>query len=268
MTGPQASVTGGDGHQFVTVEINATIAEIGIDSGPLNLVTKAMLRALNRVLGELTTRADVRCLILHGGSARAFCAGSDIKEFRHLRQDASEQKILFEDMVLRQLARMPMPTIAAIDGPALGGGLELALACDLRVCRKGVALGLPESRLGGLAGNGAVRLARLIGPARAKEMLYTGDTVATEQALAWGLVNRVVEGSALDGARKLAATIAVRGPVSNRLAKKLADAAHDVALDAGLSLSTIAQQEIFESDDLREGVTAFFAKREPEFKGR
>jgi len=113
-----------------------------------------------------------------------------------------------------------------------------------------------------------VRLARLIGPARAKEMLYTGDTVATGQALAWGLVNRVVEGPALDGARELAATIAARGPLSNRLAKKLADAAHDVPLDAGLSMATIAQQEIFESDDLHEGVAAFFAKREPEFKGR
>ena len=188
-------------HRLVTLAINGAIAEIGLDSGPLNLVTKAMLRALNRVLGEVTTRADVRCLILHGGSARAFCAGSDIKEFEHLRQDASEHKILFEDMVLRRLARMPMPTIAAIDGPALGGGLELALACDLRVCRKDVALGLTESRLGGLAGSGAVRLTRLIGPARAKEMLYTGETIAAEQALAWGLVNRVVEGSALDGAR-------------------------------------------------------------------
>ena len=268
MSGSHESVTGGDGHRLVTLEINAAIAEMGLDSGPINLVTKAMLRALNRVLSEVTTRADVRCLILHGGSARAFCAGSDIKEFKHLREDASEHKILFEDMVLRQLARMPMPTIAAIDGPALGGGLELALACDLRVCRKEVALGLTESRLGGLAGSGAVRLARLIGSARAKEMLYTGETIAAEQALAWGLVNRVVEGSALDGARELAATIATRGPLSNRLAKKLADAAHDVPLDAGLSLATIAQQQIFESDDLREGVAAFFAKREPEFKGR
>jgi len=252
----------------VTLARNGFVAEIGLDSGPLNLVTRDLLRALNRTLGEVSATADVRCVILHGGRARAFCAGSDIKEFEHLRQDASEHKILFEDMVLRRLARMPMPTIAAIDGPALGGGLELALACDLRVCKKGVALGMTESRLGGLGGSGAVRLTRLVGPGRAKEMLYTGETIHSEQALAWGLVNRVVEGSALDAARELASTITARGPLSNRLAKQLADAAQDLPIDAGLSMSTIAQQDIFDSHDLHEGVAAFLAKREPEFKGR
>jgi len=172
-------------------------------------------------------------------------------------------------MVLRRLARLPMPTIAAIDGPALGGGFELALACDLRVSRRGVILGLTESRLGGLAGSGALRLTRLVGPARAKQMLFTGETVSDDQALTWGLVNRVVtEGSALDGARELAATIVSRGPVSNRLAKELVDAAQDLPLDAGLSMSTAAQQKIFDSADLHEGVSAFFAKRQPEFTGR
>jgi len=254
---------------LVAVALNGTIAEVGISNGPINLVNKEMLRALNAALTGLGARTEIRCLILHGGDARAFCAGSDIKEFAQLRNDASEHKILFEDMVLRRLARMPMPTIAAIDGPALGGGLELALACDLRVSRRGVALGLTESRLGGLAGSGAVRLTRLIGPARAKQMLFTGETVADDQALAWGLVNRVVtEGSALAGARELAATIASRGPVSNRLAKELVDAAQDLPLDAGLSMSTTAQQKIFDSSDLHEGVSAFFAKRQPEFKGR
>ena len=253
----------------VTLHFDGTIAEIALENGPLNLVTKALLRSLNASLTEVRAASDVRCLIIHGGEARAFCAGSDINEFEHLRHDASEHKILFEDMVLRQLARMPMPTIAAIDGPALGGGFELALACDVRVCRKGVQLGLTESRLGGLAGNGSVRLARLIGPSRAKELLYTGDTIATERALAWGLVNRVVEdGSALDGAREMALAIASRGPLSNRLAKKLVDSADDLALDAALSLATAAQQEIFDSSDLHEGVSAFFAKRAPEFKGR
>jgi len=252
----------------VRVVFGASIAEIALANGPLNLVTRPMLRALNDALTDVAAADDIRCVILHGGEARAFCAGSDIKEFADLRSDATERKILFEDMVLRRLARMPMPTIAAMDGPALGGGLELALACDLRVCRRGVSLGLTESRLGGLAGSGALRLARLVGPARAKQLLFTGETISDELALAWGVVNRVTEGSALGGAREIAAVIAARGPLSNRLAKKLVDAALDLPLDAGLSISTTAQQTIFDSDDLHEGVAAFFAKREPQFKGR
>ena len=253
----------------ISLEVTGFVAELGLASGPLNLVTREMLRAVNAALDEVSANNEVRCVIVHGGHARAFCAGSDINDFASLRHDASEHKILFEDMVLRTLARMAVPTIAAIDGPALGGGLEIALACDLRVCRKGVALGLTESRLGGLAGNGSVRLTRLIGPARAKELLFTGETIATEKALAWGLINIVVEdGSALEGARRLAATIAKRGPLSNRLAKELVDAAQDMPIDAALSMSTVSQQTIFDSADLHEGVAAFFAKRDPEFIGR
>ena len=253
----------------VALQWHEAIVEIALDAGPLNLVNKSLLRSLNEALTTVSDGQRARCLILHGGSGRAFCAGSDIREFASLRHDASEHKILFEDMVLRRLAQLPMPTIAAIDGPALGGGLELALACDLRVCRTGVALGLTESRLGGLAGNGSVRLAHLIGPSRAKELLYTGDTIDTGRALAWGLVNRVVdEGSALAAARGLAETIASRGPLSNRLAKRLVDSALDLPLDAALSMSTSAQQQIFDSVDLHEGVDAFFGKREPRFGGR
>ncbi len=253
----------------VLLAIEGAIAEIALASGPLNLVNNALLQSFNRALIDVTSQPNVRCVIVHGGDARAFCAGSDIHELPHLRDDASERKILFEDMVLRRLARLPMPTIAAIDGPAIGGGLEIALACDLRICRKGVELGLSESRLGGLAGNGSVRIARLIGPARAKELLFTGDPIVAEQALAWGLVNRVVDtGTALDGARRWAATIASRAPLSNRLAKSLVDAAADVALDAALSMSTTAQQQVFDSDDLREGIAAFFDKRMPRFSGR
>ena len=252
-----------------SLNVDGTIAEIALDGGPLNLVDQTLLRSLNASLREVVRMPEVRCVILHGGHARAFCAGSDMRGFATLRDDASEHKILFEDMVLRTLARLPMPTIAAIDGPALGGGFELALACDLRVCRKDVPLGLTESRIGGLAANGAVRLTRLVGPSRAKELLFTGEIVSTELALAWGLVNRVVEaGSALEAARTLARTIAARGPISNRLAKRLVDAAQDQPLDAALSQSTVVQQEIFDSNDLHEGVAAFFAKRPPEFGGR
>ncbi len=245
------------------------IAEIALQAGPLNLVTKNLLRGLNAALKPMSESKDIRCLILHGGSARVFCAGSDIREFDHLRQDASEHKILFEDMVLRNFARLPFPTIAAIDGPALGGGFELALACDLRVCKSGVKVGLTEALLGGLAGSGAVRLTRLVGPGRAKELLFTAATVTAEQALEWGMVNRVVaDGSALEAARALARGIASRGPVSNRLAKELVDAAQDLPIDAALSLSTVAQQKIFDSSDLHDGVQAFFGKRAPTFRGR
>ncbi|MEZ5844459.1 MAG: enoyl-CoA hydratase-related protein [Hyphomicrobiaceae bacterium] len=265
----QSDVSAGTGQpaELVQVARAGAIAEIALNAGPLNLVTRPLLRDLNAAATRLAAEPTVRCVILHGGTARAFCAGSDIKEFAHLREDASEQKILFEDMVLRNLARLPMPTIAAIDGPALGGGLELALACDLRVVRAGVTLGLTESRLGGLAGSGSVRLARLIGPGRAKELLFTGEAISAEQALDWGIVNRVsADRTALDVARGLAAVIAERGPLSNRLAKSLVDAALDEPLDAALTRSTVAQQAIFESEDLREGMHAFFGKRPPRFK--
>ena len=252
----------------VKIAGDRVIAELGLSNGPLNLVDRTLLRSLNAALTELEQWSELRCVILHGGTARAFCAGSDIKEFADLRADASEKKILFEDMVLRRLARLPVPTIAALDAPALGGGFELALACDLRVARRGVRMGLTESVLGGLAGNGALRLTRLVGPARAKQMLFTGETVADDEARALGLINDLAHGSALDAARTLARSIALRGPVSNRWAKQLVDAAQDMPLDAGLSLSTVVQQKIFDSRDLHEGVAAFLEKRSPCFAGR
>lgn len=266
---PAAAATTPPSTSLVSLSESGAVAEILLANGALNLVTRPMLRELNRILAALARRQDLRCVILHGGEARAFCAGSDIKEFGPVKADASEQKILFEDMVLRNLAQLPMPTIAAIDGPALGGGLEIALCCDLRILRAGVSVGLPECHLGGLAGNGAIRLTRLVGPARAKQMLFTGAPIASEQALAWGVVNAVAEGrSALAAAREMAGTIALRGPISNRLAKELVDLADDLPLDAGLSRSTVAQQRIFDSDDLQEGAAAFFAKRPPVFSGR
>jgi enoyl-CoA hydratase/carnithine racemase len=245
------------------------IAEIALANGAPNLVTRAMLRQLNQIVCELAEEKDIRCVILHGGEARAFCAGSDIGEFEPVRHNASEQKILFEDMVLRNLARLPMPTIAAMDGSALGGGFELALCCDLRVLRRGALIGLPECHLGGLAGNGAVRVTRLVGPARAKQMLFTGEEVDAERAREWGLVNFVADDtSALEMARKIADTISTRGPISNRLAKELVEQSQDEALDAALLGSTVAQQKIFDSDDLQEGAAAFFRKRAPVFSGR
>jgi enoyl-CoA hydratase len=262
-------VTGLAPSSKVSLRREGFVAEIMLANGPLNLVTRDLLRALNRIVASIARDAAVRCVILHGGDAHAFCAGSDMKEFAEVAADASERKILFEDMVLRNLARLPSPTIAAIDGPALGGGFELALSCDLRVMAASAVVGLPECRIGGLAGSGAVRLARLVGPGRAKEMLFLGEAIDAAQALEWGLVNRVADGSsALETARRLAAGIAANGPLSNRFAKELVDASQDGSIDAALSRATILQQAVFDSEDLHEGAEAFFEKRAAAFKGR
>ncbi len=165
-------MTGAAPAPMVLLRRDGFVAEIMLANGPLNLVTRELLRQLNRIIATVAKDPEIRCVILHGGDARAFCAGSDMKEFAEVAADASEKKILFEDMVLRNLARLPSPIIAAMDGPALGGGFELAIACDLRVLAASAKVGLPECRIGGLGGSGAVRLARLVGAARAKEMLF------------------------------------------------------------------------------------------------
>lgn len=201
--GQERAAPGGDGG--VDVEQRGVVVEVGLRNGALNLVTKALLRALERALADIAARTEVRCMILHGGSARAFCAGSDIREFAALRHDASEQKILFEDMVLRRLALMPLPTIAAIDGPALGGGFELALACDVIVADKTARFAFPELRLGLIPGFGGIpRLERDLGNALVRDLLLSGRSLGATRAHEVGLVAQLVgAGQAPKVARRL-----------------------------------------------------------------
>ena len=244
-------------------------AEIELAHPPLNLVTKALLEQLHAALVELSTDTEVRCVIIQQGAARAFCAGSDMREFEAVRERAVDQKILYEEYVTRQLAQLACPTIAAIDGPALGGGFELALACDLRIASANARIGLTECMIGGLGGSGAVRMTRLIGPSRAAELLFTGKVLQADQACAWGLLNEVVQGtSAIARARQLAAEIASRGPLSNAFAKQLIAAAQDQPVAAALSLANELQDRIFRSEDLLRGAQAFFAKAPVQFEGR
>jgi len=258
--------------QTLTSDLVGEILVVTIDqpNEPVNTLSPALATEFEEIFVRVTGDLLVKGLVLISGKPDGFIAGADIEQFSELRsaEDAERFSRLGQDM-LDRLEKLRVPTVAAIHGACLGGGLELALACDLRVCKKGVKLGFTESRLGGLAGNGAVRVTHLVGPARAKELLFTGEVITTDQALAWGLVNRVVEsGSALEGARELAHSVVARGPVSNRLAKRLVDAAQDTSLDAALSMSTVAQQQIFDSEDLHEGVSAFLSKRAPNFQGR
>jgi enoyl-CoA hydratase/carnithine racemase len=245
------------------------VARIELDNQPLNLVTGEMMERLDDVLDELARDREVRAVVVTGAGARAFCAGSDVKEFEALAGRVAQGKLLYEKYVYRKLAELPVPTIAAIEGDALGGGLELALCCDLRIASARARLGMPEVRLGVIPGSGGTqRLPAVVGPARAKELILVGELITAQRAEQIGLVNAVVdEGEALAAAIDMAQRIAQRGPVAVREAKRLIERAGDRDLDAGLADELDASDRVFASDDMREGARAFFAKRPPDFPG-
>ena len=259
----------GAGGDLVVLELGQA-AHLELNNPPLNLVTHELTLQLRAALTALGEADDVRAVVVSGSGERAFCAGSHIGEFTDLRGRVAEGKLLLEKQVYRQLATLPMPTIAAIEGSALGGGLELALCCDLRIASARARLGMPEVRLAVIPGSGGTqRLPRVVGPARAKELIFTGRILEAEEAAAIGLVNRVVPaGEALAAAMDVATKIAQRGPLAVREAKRLLDAAGDLDLDAGLAAELDASERIFDTDDMVEGAKAFLEKRDPEYHGR
>jgi enoyl-CoA hydratase/carnithine racemase len=244
------------------------IAVLRLNNPPLNLVTLEMTRQLGDALATLADDPAVRAVVLAGAGERAFCAGSDVREFPTLRERVVAAKLRLENEVWARLEDLPQPTIAAIHGWALGGGLELALCCDLRVTDDDARIGLPEIRLGVLPGSGGpIRLVRLIGQSRAKPLVYFGDPITAQEAEQLGLVHRVVPrgqamAASLDLARRLAAQPAQALRASKRLMHVAGEAAHDTAIAFALEQS----YRIFRTDDVLEGVTAFLEKRPPRFR--
>jgi enoyl-CoA hydratase/carnithine racemase len=254
---------------LLVVVDSGPITTIRLENPPLNLVTVELSRTLDRALADIEEDRDVRCVVVTGTGDRAFCAGSDVKEFEFLKGRVGEGKLLLEKAVYRRLARLPVPTIAAIQADALGGGLELALCCDLRVADERSKLGLPEVRLGVMPGSGGTqRLPRVVGIARAKELILMGEIISASEAAEMGLVNRIaLAGQSLEMALSMAETIAARGPLAVREAKQALDMAGDMTLDEGLARELDASERIFSSEDMVEGAQAFFEKREPRFTG-
>lgn len=234
------------------------------------------LNALNAdVLFELSVafelaEADlaVRALVVTG-EGRAFVAGADIGNLQKL-SDAfgGREAALAGQDVMNSLAALPIPTIAAINGFALGGGLELALACDLRVASSGAKLGLPEVGLGLFPGYGGTqRLPRLIGVGRALDLIFTARHVAAEEALQLGLVNRVAD-DALTASKELARQIVKNAPVALGLAKEAVVRGIDVTLNQGLEIEADLFGLVATTEDMQEGTSAFLEKRAADFKGR
>ena len=248
------------------------VAHLELVNPPLNLVTRDLLHELDAALTTLAAASagDVRVVVVSGRGERAFSAGSHVGEFEDQRGPGGRQRHELEAGVARRLADLPMPTIAAIEGNALGGGLELALCCDLRVASERARLGLPEVRLAVTPGAGGTqRLPRLVGSARARELILTGRVLTAADAERIGLVHEVVPaGEAVKRARAIGMEIAARGPLAVREAKRLIGLATEVDLDAGLAAELEASERIFASEDMLEGARSFFAKRDPEYHGR
>jgi enoyl-CoA hydratase len=235
----------------------------------LNSLNPQVVEEIGQALLELQEDPP-RVVIVTGAGERAFIAGADIAVMNEMSPIEAKRFAELGHAATALLDRSPVPTIAAINGFALGGGCEIALACDIRIAAENALLGFPEVTLGILPGlGGTQRLPRLVGPGIAKEMIFSGRRLKAEEARMINLVNRVVpEGEALNAARELAREIASNGPVAVRHAKAAANKSQDVDLVSGLEYEADQFALLFATEDAREGMGAFVEKRKADFKGR
>lgn len=248
------------------LETRGAVALAWLDSPPANALSPDTVAALRRAWDQVVGSA-VRVLVIASANARLFCAGADIKAFTAMDEAAGRAYIAGTHELLRGFERSSIVTIAAVNGLALGGGCELAMACDLRIAAASARFGQPEIKLGIIPGfGGTQRLARLVGPAKALELNLLGDPIGAQEALACGLANRVVpDDELLTTTLELAGTLAGQAPLAVEQIKRVSA---DVDLDAGIAAEQAAFAEVFASADAREGIAAFLEKRAPVFHGR
>jgi enoyl-CoA hydratase/carnithine racemase len=243
---------------FVQVQADQAVATIRLDRPPMNALNAQVQQEIAAAAAQVTADPEVRAVILYGGE-KVFAAGADIKEMAQASytQMAATAKRLQD--ALTAVARIPKPVVAAITGYALGGGLELALAADFRVAGESAQVGQPEIMLGVIPGAGGTqRLPRLIGPARAKDIVFTGRFVAAAEALAIGLVDKVVaDAEVFQAARDLVARYATGPAIALSAAKAAIDQGLDVDLDTGLEIERLNFAGLFATEDQRAGMRSF-----------
>lgn len=254
--------------RHVTLEKKDRVAVITLNRPEKrNALTLEMRQALYRILEDVDSDETTRAAIITG-AGEAFAAGADIRAMQAYTVEDAVESSMQGNRVFSFLEKMGIPIIAAVNGWALGGGLELALACDIRICSDNAKFGQPEVRIGILPGYGAtIRLPRIIGIARAKEMIYFGNIISARDAEKIGLVSSVTSPDSLMAKAMESAQTLVRGPASISLAKQAIHSAFDLDTDAALKYSSQLYGEAYKTNDAREGIRAYLEKRKPEFKG-
>jgi methylglutaconyl-CoA hydratase len=237
----------------------------------MNALSREALIELGRAAREAIADREVRALVLTGAGDKAFCAGADLKERKGMTDDEVRAQLGRYREEMGVFDRSPKPVVAAINGVALGGGLELALACDLRVAVPSALLGLPETSLGIIPGAGGTqRLPRIVGEARAKELILLGRRLAAEEALGWGLVNRVSPPgvSVLEDTLSFIEPILSGAPIAQASALSAIDVSYEVGLTRGLELEQVFYDACLRSADRLVALEAFAQKKKPIFEGR
>jgi len=255
------------GFQTIDVQVEQRIARITLDRDHrLNAINARMREELPQALRSLEMRDDVRAIVVQGAGDRAFSAGADITEFAGGKPHQLAEIGKFFDAP----AKCTKPVIAAIDGYALGGGLELALACDFRLASQRSEVGQPEINLGLIPGGGGTqRLARLIGPSRAKELIMLGERVSADEAEQWGLINHVYPDESFDGqVEAFARQLADGPPIALKFAKRVVDEGLNAPMETALAMEHQAFGLLFSTEDMVEGTTAFMSKKDPDFQGK
>ncbi len=255
---------------YVKVEQDGGIVTLTIDrQEKLNALDPQVVEEIGQALLEVESEGP-DAIIVTGAGEKSFVAGADIAAMSEMDPIEAKRFAEIGHAAMALLDKSPVPTIAAVNGFALGGGCEIALACDIRIAAENALFGFPEVGLGILPGMGGTqRLPRLIGPALAKELIFTGRRIGAEEAKEMGLVNRVVpEGEALATAGEIAAEISANGPIAVRHAKAAANRSLDVDLISGLEYEVDQFALLFATGDAKEGMGAFIERRKPEFEGR
>ncbi len=265
-----------------------TIGIIKMNNPPMNVLSSAVLTEMHAILDKIENDAELNAVIITG-EGRAFVAGADISEMMEMDPAAAAKFAEHGQGAFDRIQALKMPVIAAVNGFALGGGTELAISCDIRIASEAAIFGQPEVSLAVIPGfGGTQRLARLIGPGMAKELIFTGDMIDAKTAFNIGLVQALVPGFKVDeagqpvmnekgkpvqdnepvlaAAMKMAEKIATKGPLSVQLAKESIDQGLDLTLAAGLKIEASNFAKLFDTQDQKEGMTAFTEKRPAEFK--